>query len=158
MGGARFDFVFVFVWLSRATDQMEKSASRHSDSQSGRDASRLEARRPYRFRALDREDEWHQRSTATILRESACCDPGSCSSPSAAGALAVLDVVAAARARTVPCSSAWAHSWGRLKIQRSIQKTYGYRSIRHSFARGKALCQSGTEHAQAGQVNTIRQQ
>ena len=101
--------------LSRTTqNQMVKvRASRRSNSRSGRDASRSEADWPCRFRASNREDEWHQRSTATILRESVC-DPGSCSSsPSAAAA--ALDVVAAARARTVPCSSAWAHNQGQRK-------------------------------------------
>ena len=47
---------------------------------------------------------------------------------------------------------------GQPKNQRPNEKTYGYRSIRHSLARGKALCQSGTKHAQISRINTFRQQ
>ena len=134
----------------------KKYASRHLNSRSGRDASRSEAHRSYRFRAPNPEDEWHQRSTATIPRESASAPWSSSSSPSAA-ALGVV-VVAAARVKTVPCSSAWAHGWGQPINQRSAEKTYGYSSVRHSLTWGKALCQSGTEHAQIGRINTIRKQ
>ena len=155
-----YEIRFLFFRMPRNDDRSDgkvrKSSSHHLNSRSGRDASLSEAHWPYQFRASDREDEWHQRSTATILCESVC-DPASCSSsPSAAAA--VLGAVAAARARTVPCSSAWAHSCSQPKNRRSNEKTYGYRSVRHSLARGRALCQSGTEHAQVGQVDTLHQQ
>ena len=52
----------------------------------------------------------------------------------------------------------WAHSCSEPKNRHSNEKTYGYRSIRHSLARGKVMCQSSTEHTQVGRTDTLHQQ